>query len=115
MQSKVETSTVEVQCVCIFPARIREQLSADTLAAVLEVCARFAGNQITSKYRIDAQHREIGIFTNDATYGAGVSFLWRVPNDAREAITADTKTEWQELLEEIDKHGVNALLDAGKR
>lgn len=114
-QPMAETSTVEVECVCVFPGRIREQLSDDTLAAVLATCARFAGNQITAKYRIDSQHREVGIFTNDATFGAGVSFRWRVPHTEREAITADTKSEWQELLEEIDKHGVNALLDLGKQ
>lgn len=115
VQSKPEPSVVEVQCVCVFPGRVREQLNADKLAAALETCARFAGNQIASKYHIDSDHREVGIFTNDATYGAGVSFLWRVPNEKREAITADTKQEWQELLEEIDRYGVNALLDAGKR
>ena len=103
----------ETDCICILPKRFCADISDATRHRVLTTCAMFVGNQITPRYRIDARHRTVSIFTDDPAFGAGVGFTWVVSEDIRQRVVADTKKEWQDLMSQIDQHGIDALLAAG--
>jgi len=101
---------VEVQCICLFPARCREGVSEGAFAKALEVAATFAGNQVTQRFQIGKDQREIGLFHNDPTYGPGVAFLWRVPESIRADVVNATRSAWDEVLEDLRRHGISALV-----
>jgi ankyrin repeat protein len=103
---------VEVECICILPER---HAQTNSLRRVLETCAIFAGSQVCSSFRIGAEHRRTSIFAKDSSLGAGVVFTWHVPEIIRSEIADATRSEWQELMTEIDRHGIGALLEARSR
>jgi hypothetical protein len=113
-EAETGTPLVEVECLCLLPERFVTLLEARGLREVLHICAVFAGNQVAPRYHLDRDHRDVGLFTNDPGLGAGVRFSWRVPTDVEAEIAKATKAAWQELMSEIDRHGLGALLAAGR-
>jgi len=113
--ARAESPLVEVECICILPDRFSRTLDPGPLGKMVQTCAVFAGSQVRRKYKIADDQFDVGCFTADQALGAGVVFTWRVPDSIRGDVANTTRSEWQELLAEIDRHGVEALLEAGAR
>lgn len=113
-EAETGSPVTEIECLCLLPERFAVLLEERGLREVLQICAVFAGNQIAPLYHLDSDHRDVGLFTNDPNLGAGVRFSWWVPADVAAEIAEATKSQWQQLMAEIDRHGLSGLLAAGR-
>jgi hypothetical protein len=75
------------------------------------ICALFGGNPVVSKYDIDLRHREVMTLTDLP----GVSYTWHIPAAVEKEVVACTEATWNDLMGDIDRHGIAALLAAGSR
>ena len=100
----------EVDCVCLLPERFAQGQSPDRLSAVLQRSLEIMSDRISPRFRVKATHRRLGAFTNDPVLGVGIVLTWIVTADVHQQIAPATRDEWDELIAEFDRHGLDPVL-----
>jgi hypothetical protein len=101
---------VEVDCVCLLPERFVQGQSPDRLRAVLQRCLEIMSDRISPRFRVKATHRRLGAFTDDPVHGVGIILTWMVTAEVHQLIAPATREEWDELIAEFDRHGLDPVL-----
>lgn len=101
---------VEVDCVCLLPDRYTLGQPPARLRAILQRSLEIMSDRISPRFRVKATHRSLGAFTDDPVHGAGIVLTWKVTPQVHEQIAPATQQEWDELIAEFDRHGLDPVL-----